>query len=137
MNKVQHHEHNSFEQGKVGRAAFQAFLNIANKWNLKQDQQRILLGDIPRSTYHTWKNHIEKSLDLKLPKDTLERISYILGIYKNIHILLSSEESANDWIHKPNTAILFNGKTALDKMLAGNVIDLADVRRYLDAQRGI
>ena len=28
------------------------------------------------------------------------------------------------------------GKSALERMLAGRVVDLADVRRYLDAQRG-
>jgi hypothetical protein len=30
----------------------------------------------------------------------------------------------------------FGGKSALDRMLAGRVVDLADVRRYLDAERG-
>ncbi|HQZ88259.1 MAG TPA: MbcA/ParS/Xre antitoxin family protein, partial [Gammaproteobacteria bacterium] len=44
--------------------------------------------------------------------------------------------AANEWIKKPNSAPLFNGRSALDKMLAGKVIDLADVRRYLDAERG-
>ncbi len=136
MPRVQYHEKCIFDDGKVGKAAFQAFLNIADKWKLKQEQQRILLGGISKSTYHVWKNTIEKSLDVKLPKDTLERLSYILGIYKNLHILLSNQDNAHHWIHKSNAAPLFNGKTALDRMLAGNVIDLADIRRFLDAQRG-
>lgn len=136
MSSVQHHGTINFDDGKVGRVAFQAFLHIAVKWKLKQEQQRILLGGISKSTYHVWKNTIEESHDVKLPKDTLERISYVLGIYKSLHILLSNEDNANNWIHKPNTAPLFNNKTALDKMLAGNVVDLADIRRFLDAQRG-
>lgn len=58
-----------------------------------------------------------------------------IGIYKSLHILLQTD-AANAWIHRPNTAPLFNNKTALEKMLAGNVVDLADVRRFLDAERG-
>jgi hypothetical protein len=45
--------------------------------------------------------------------------------------LLPSEEAANAWPKKPNDAILFNGRSALEKMLSGNVADLADVRCYL------
>ena len=37
---------------------------------------------------------------------------------------------------KPNQAALFGGKSALERMLAGNVADLLAVRQYLDAQRG-
>jgi hypothetical protein len=35
-----------------------------------------------------------------------------------------------------NTAPLFAGKSALDRMLGGQVADLFVVRQYLDAQRG-
>jgi hypothetical protein len=43
---------------------------------------------------------------------------------------------ADAWVKKPNSARGFGGKSALERMLAGRVLDLADVRRYLDAQRG-
>ena len=79
---------------------------------------------------------MEKRKSVRLSADTLERISYVMGIYKALRILLPTEEAANDWVKKPNTARGFNGKSALDRMLAGRVIDLADVRRYLDAERG-
>ncbi len=111
--------------------ALKAFFNIAHKWQLTSEQERILLGaTLP--TFYRWK----KNKDGSLTKDTLERISYILGIYKALRILLPSEEIANMWIKKPNKAPLFGGKSALDKLLIGRVIDLADVRRYLDAERG-
>lgn len=124
------------EQGRIGRAAFMAFLNISQKWGLTVSQQKILLGSIPSSTYHKWKHQVEISKDFVLSKDILERISYILGIYKALHILLPNSQSADQWIHQKNSAPLFNESTALDKMLAGNVMDLGDVRRFLDAQRG-
>ena len=37
---------------------------------------------------------------------------------------------------KPNAAPLFGGRSALDRMLGGQVADLFVVRQYLDAQRG-
>ncbi|CAN5375136.1 MbcA/ParS/Xre antitoxin family protein [soil metagenome] len=111
--------------------ALKAFFAITHKWNLSSDQERILLG-IPKATFYRWK----QQLDGVLSADTLERISYILGIYKALRILLPNEDAANNWIHKANFAPLFNGKSALDKLMKGHVIDLADVRRYLDAERG-
>ena len=47
-----------------------------------------------------------------------------------------SNRRAAEWIKAPNTAALFGGHSALDKMLQGRVSDLCDVRRYLDAERG-
>ena len=109
-----------------------AFFNIAESWELTGQQQQILLGNPARATFFKWK----KSKQALLPQDVLERISYITGIYKALHVLLPSEQAANSWIKKPNTAPLFNGASALEIMLQGRVVDLADIRRYLDAERG-
>lgn len=122
--------------GKIGRAALGVFFNISKKWDLNNEQQMCILGDIPKTTFYHWKKKVDNKTDLILPKDTLERISYIMGIFKALNILLPTEEAANSWVHKTNSAPLFNNHTALDKMLAGNVADLADIRRFLDAYRG-
>ena len=91
-----------------------------------------MLGDPPRSTFFEWKRRGEGDL----ARDTLERVSYLLGIYKALQILLPQTEAADAWIRKPNTAPLFGGASALERMLSGNVADLYVVRQYLDAQRG-
>lgn len=111
--------------------ALKAFFGITRKWKLSSEHERVLLG-IPKATFYRWKHQMDGALS----QDTLERISYILGIYKALRILLPTEKMANEWMHKPNQAPLFSGNTALDKLLKGRVIDLADVRRYLDAERG-
>lgn len=111
--------------------ALKAFFGITQKWKLTSEQERILLG-VPVSTFYRWK----QNMDGPLTPDNLERISYVLGIYKALRILLPNERAAHEWIHKPNTAPLFNGQSALNKLMMGRVIDLADVRRYLDAERG-
>jgi hypothetical protein len=68
--------------------------------------------------------------------DALERISYVLGIYKALHILFTTPAQADGWIKRANATSLFAGSSALDRMMAGQVADLYVVRRYLDAQRG-
>jgi hypothetical protein len=112
--------------------ALRTFFRIADLWNLSVEEQMALLGVTARSTFFKWK----KDPNIVLPKDTLERISYILGIYKALQILLPSEKAADEWVKRPNTAALFGGRSALDRMLSGQVADLFVVRQYLDAQRG-
>jgi len=118
----------------IASAALEAFFNLAIHWKLTAKEERTLLGSPPESTFFKWKS--EKTAT-RLSRDTLERISYLLGIYKALNILLPSPRAADEWVRKPNTAPLFHGQTALQRMLAGSLVDLADVRRYLDAQRGM
>lgn len=117
----------------MSAAGLRAFFNIARSWGLNTDEQMVLLGAPGRSTYFKWKSAPETA-DLK--RDTLERLSYILGIYKALQILLPDTAAADAWVKKPNTAPLFGGKSALDRMLGGNTGDLLAVRQYLDARRG-
>lgn len=122
----------SFGEDELGATALTAFFNISQAWGLSADDERVLLGSPPRSTFFKWKS----DRSARLPADTLERISYILGIYKALHILLPTTQAADEWIKRPNTALPFGGRSALERMRGGRVIDLADVRRYLDAERG-
>jgi len=39
-------------------------------------------------------------------------------------------------VRKPNNEPLFGGRSALERMLSGQVADLYVVRQYLDAERG-
>jgi len=110
--------------------ALRTFFNIADAWGLTEQQQMRLLGLDNRSTLQSWKRGAVSSI----PKDALERISYILGIYKGLKVLLP--KSADEWVRKPNDAPLFGGRPALDRLTSGNVGDLFVVRQYVDAQRG-
>lgn len=112
--------------------ALKAFFRIAALWGLDAQQQRTLLGNPPASTFYKWKKQLSGSLS----RDVLERISYVLGIYKALQILFSDPHDADQWITRPNAAGPFGGRSALDRMLGGNVSDLFVVRQYLDAQRG-
>ena len=118
---------------QMATAGLRAFERIALAWNLTVEQQLVLLGQPPRSTYFAWRKHPDRA---QVPRDTLERLSYLLGIYKSLQILLPQPQAADGWIHRPNTAPPFGGASALRRMLGGNVSDLVAVRRYLDGARG-
>lgn len=114
----------------VSGPALKAFFRLADQWGLDAGQQMLLLGSPRRATFFKWR----KEQRGRLPLDTFERISYLLGIFKALHILLPSADAADAWIKKPNAAPGFGGRSALDRMLAGHVADLFIVRQYLDAQ---
>jgi hypothetical protein len=118
--------------GDLGGPALRAFFALAERWKLRAAEQRTLLGEPPESTYFKWKKQQEGALS----RDVIERISYLLGIWKDLQILFPDPAQADAWVRKPNDAPLFGGQSALDRMLSGNVADLYVVRQYLDAQRG-
>ena len=110
-----------------------AIFAIFSRWGLTGAQQMTLLGISNEKSLYNWKNQPEKA---RLTKDLLERTSYILGIYKSLQTLLPDPELADQWLLTPNDNPLFNGKTPMDRLLAGQVVDLAVVRQFLDVQRG-
>jgi hypothetical protein len=116
----------------MAQAGLRAFFRIAALWGLSVDEQLTLLGGPARSTLFKWKKEGADTLS----RDVLERISYVLGIYKDLQLLLPDETAADGWIRQPNEATPFGGRSALERMLSGNVADLYEVRRYLDAERG-
>lgn len=111
-------------------AAKRAFFRIMDAWEVRDADALVLLGKPSRTTFYAWK----KGEGGKLPHDTLERVSYVLGIYKALQLLFSNPEQADGWMKKPNEA--FGGRSGLQHALGGRVVDLAHVRQYLDFVRG-
>jgi len=124
---------------EAGRKLLKNFFRLADAWKLDIPTQMALLGQRNRSTFYAWRN-VENGAPNPPPRalapDTLERISYLLGIYKALEILLPDPQAADTWIHRPNAAPLFNGQTPLERMRGGLVADLYAVRQHLDAARG-
>ena len=102
----------------------------------RRDLLTLSLAEVRRSIPNDEIGRILTFLGERLKRDTLERLSYLLGIYKALQILLPAAAAADAWVKKPNSAPLFGGRSALDRMLGGNVADLVAVRQYLDARRG-
>ncbi|MDO9417365.1 antitoxin Xre/MbcA/ParS toxin-binding domain-containing protein [Pararhizobium sp.] len=111
-------------------AGLRAFFRLAEEWRLTEAEQLVLLGCHLAFDLSNWRQGDVGSADA----DTLQRVSYLLGIYQAIHTLLPDPVRANGWIRKANTAPLFHGESALSRMLKGGTTDLQAVRAYLDAQ---
>src|SRR3546814_19208872 len=95
--------------------ALRTFFNIAEAWDLSEVEQMRLLGLDSRSTFHNWKRGDVAALS----KDALERLSYVMGIYKGLQILVP--KTADEWVRQPNRASLFGGKPATHRLAWGNV----------------
>ena len=106
--------------------ALRSFFRIAAAWELEEAEQMRILGLDVRSTFQSWK----RGGTAAISRDALERISYVLGIYKGI--LLPGRADA--WLRNPNRSPLFGGRSALERMTSGNVSDLYGLRQYVDAQ---
>lgn len=125
----------AFRARDLGGPALRTFFNIAKRWSLTEQEQLKILGLGSRSTLQSWKAKAKTDhAPVSIGRDVLERISYVLGIYKAINTLLPDERLADTWLRAPNAAPLFGGRSALDRMTAGNVGDLYVVRQYLDAE---
>lgn len=107
---------------------WKSLMNLVQRFDLKEGEARILMGDMPRSTYTSHK--------AKLNRDQKERVSYLLGIYKSLRILFDDGEQARTWINRENTLPPFNGVTPKNYMLEGGIVRLSDVRKFLDFWRG-
>ena len=111
------------------RKALEGFFAIMTLWDADARQMRRILGSPPERTFYAWKAGQAR----RVPEDLIRRIGYIAGIYKALQILYSDSAQADAWVRRPNRQ--FGDQTPLERMAAGDVTDLADVRRYLDAAR--
>lgn len=112
-------------------AMLRAFFELAKRWKLDDRQGRILLGGPSARTYARWKaGQVEPS---RISRDTRERLSTLMGIHKGLRHVFSDPSRGCLWLRAPNRA--FEGASALDRMLAGSIADLAAVRAHLDAER--
>lgn len=111
-------------------AGLKAFFVLADHWQLDRDSARILLGRPSERTWYNW-----KAGQVAVPShDTMSRLGYLLGIHRALRTLFSSPENVYGWITRENDD--FNGQSPLQRMLGGEITDLAYVRQYLDALRG-
>lgn len=113
-------------------AGLKAYFSIAEQWGLKNEHSKVLLGQPPDSTFFQWKKGEIRSGAHMVDLGT--RLSYLLGIFKALEILYKRPDLADRWVTQPNLA--FGGQSALERMMGGQITDLAAVREYLDSIRG-
>lgn len=119
------------ERERLSKSALKGFFKLVAAWNVRDEDARQLLGGLSNSAYYDWKKNPDRVLEV----DCITRISYLLGIYKALHIIYG-DKLADEWVGLPNTNIVFEGRTPLAYMLGGGMAAMHLVRQLLDARRG-
>lgn len=119
------------ERERLSPGALRAFFNIMARWQVRDEDARALLGGMTNGPYYALKKRPTRTLDA----DTLLRVSYLVGIFKALHIL-HDEALADEWVRLPNSNRIFNGQSPLAFMRQGGLPAMQTVRRLLDARRG-
>jgi hypothetical protein len=116
---------------RLSSSALKGFFQLLEAWQVRDEDARELLGGLSSSAFYEWKKNPARVLEV----DRITRISYLLGVYKALHILYG-DKLADEWVHLPNSNPVFNGRAPLAFMLGGGLLAMQTVRRLLDARRG-
>lgn len=120
------------ERERLSGPGLRAFFNIMERWHVRDEDARALLGGVSNGPYYEMKKDPAGRV---LEPDRLLRISLLVGIFKALN-LLHSTQLADEWVRLPNSNRIFGGATPLAYMLRGGTPALQMVRRLLDARRG-
>lgn len=118
------------ERERLSPAALKAFFRIMERWQIRDEDARALLGGVSNGPFYELKRNAGRVLET----DRLTRVSYLIGIFKALHILHGTR-LADEWVRLPNTNPIFEGQTPLGYMIRGGLPALQTVRRLLDARR--
>ena len=119
------------ERERLSKSALKGFFKLTGAWGLRDEDARELLGGLSSSAFYEWKKQPDRVLEV----DRITRISYLIGIYKALHILYG-DKLADEWIGLSNRNTIFGGRTPLSYMQAGGLLAMQTVRKLLDARRG-
>jgi hypothetical protein len=117
---------------RLGPAALRGFFAIMDRWGVRDEDARQLLGGVSRATFYDIKRDQARACSV----DELTRISYLVGIFKALNVL-HAEPLADRWMQLPNTNRMFGGSTPLAFVIRGGIPALDQLRRLLDARRGL
>lgn len=118
------------DRERLSQPALEAFFAIMAQWKMRDEDARALLGGISNGPFYEMKRRPDRVLET----DRLTRVSYLIGIYKALHIL-HSDALADEWIQLPNSNPIFGGQTPLAYLIRGGLPAMQTVRRLLDARR--
>ena len=118
------------QRERLSAPALKAFFNIMAKWKVRDADARALLGGVTNGPFYEMKRKPDRVLDA----DRLMRVSYLVGIFKALHIL-HGRILADQWVQIANRNPVFGGHTPLAYMIRGGLPAMQTVRRLLDARR--
>ena len=117
---------------RLSPAGIKAFFRIMDRWGIKDQDARDLLGGVSSGSFYGLKKEPGRRV---LDQDTLTRISLLIGIFKALNILYSRRLS-DAWMTLPNSNPMFHGSTPLAYIIRLGQPGMVEVRQMLDARRG-
>ncbi len=118
------------ERERLSGAALKAFFNIIERWSIRDEDARELLGGVSNGPYYQMKKSQEGRT---LSADELFRISYLIGIFKALNTL-HGQPLADRWVRLANSNRIFGGQTPLEFMKKGGQQAMEVVRELLEAR---
>jgi hypothetical protein len=118
------------ERERLSGAALKAFFSIINRWSIRDEDARELLGGVSNGPYYQMKKSQEGRI---LSADELFRISYLIGIFKALNTL-HGQPLADQWVRLANSNRIFAGQTPLEFMKKGGQQAMEIVRELLEAR---
>ena len=118
------------ERERLSVPALEAFFNIIERWSIRDEDARELLGGVSNGPYYQMKKSQEGRT---LSADELFRISYLIGIFKALHSL-HAPDLADRWVRLANSNRIFGGQTPLEFMKKGGQQAMETVRELLEAR---
>jgi hypothetical protein len=107
-------------------------MKLFAKWNLDNATCLRLLGMSPNSR-SLLAGYRAGTKALPANPDTLDRVSYLLGIHKGLRMLFPHDQTLRfGWVKMPNRRL--DGRAPL-AIMCNNMVGLARVARYVDWQR--
>ena len=104
---------------------------LFNYWSLDQAEQLELLGLCARSTERLRRFH--RGAAVRISRDTLDRIGWLLSIYKTLYVLYPyNERLRREWMKHRNLA--FENHTPLEVIRDGGLIEIARIARHLQSR---
>jgi hypothetical protein len=117
------------ERRRLSPPGLKAYSKIVEKWNLSTEEACHLLDAGSAENYEAMRQNPETQF---LNEEQMYRISFVIGIYKALHIL-HSDNLADRWIKMRNRNDIFSCNSPLEFMLQGGIPAMRNVRRLLDA----
>jgi hypothetical protein len=118
------------ERLRLGPGGFMAYFNIAKQWKLTDQEVLELLALGSETPIEQLKLNPAPQL---FTEERMLRISYLIGIYKGLHIC-HRDDLANQWIKLRNRNRIFGGISPLEFMIRGGLDAMHLVRRLIDAR---
>ncbi|MBB3140975.1 antitoxin Xre-like helix-turn-helix domain-containing protein [Halomonas organivorans] len=108
-------------------------VRILDRWGASGDQVEAIL----RISHSTCARARNGSLEtIKLDRDQLARISYVLNIHAALRIVFDNPENLYGFMGMANHNAFFAGRAPLEILGSGNFAALYETFKHIDALRG-